>query len=70
MDKATLSQHLERETQRYLQGGGEVIRYASPQNPTKIKLGAYRPIHNLKEEAWRAELDRLRQATTVTTATK
>jgi len=67
MDKATLSQHLERETQRYLQGGGEVIRYASPKNPTKIKLGAYRPIHNLKEEAWRAELERLKNPATTAT---
>ena len=67
MDKAKLAQYLEREIQRYLQGGGEVIRYASPSKPTKIKLGAYRPTHNLKEEAWRAELDRLKSETTTAT---
>lgn len=66
MDKNTLIRLLERETKNYLQRGGEVIRYASPQNPAKIKLGAYRPIRNLKEEAWRAELDRLRSEATAT----
>jgi len=65
MNKAALAQLLERETQRFIETGGEVVRYASPQHPSKIKLGAYRPIHNLKEEAWQAELEKLRTQSTV-----
>lgn len=53
---------LDAKVAEFLARGGEIVRYASPQNPTKIKLGAHRKIRNLKEEAWQRELDTLRRS--------
>lgn len=52
--KADLAASLEKAKERYLGiWGGEVTRYASPEEPPKIKTGVSRKIHNLKEECYR-----------------
>jgi hypothetical protein len=59
MGKAELAAFLREKERDYLEQGGAVIRYASPEKPNKIKLGAYRKVPNLKEQAWRQELERI-----------
>lgn len=51
--------NLDAKVAEFLANGGEIRRFASPSNPTKIRMGSYRKIHNLKEEAWRKELEDL-----------
>lgn len=51
MGKAELQAYLDKEKERFTGlYGGEVIRYASPENPNKIVTGVKRKIHNLKAE--------------------
>lgn len=59
MGKAELEALLKERERQYLEQGGAVIRYASPENPNKIKLGAHRKVPNLKEMVWRQELERM-----------
>lgn len=52
---------IEERTQDFLARGGEIVRYASPSNPSRIRLGSHRRVRNLKEEAWQRELSELRR---------
>lgn len=61
MKKDELRAFLAAKTDDFVANGHEVIRYASPQNPTKIKLGGFRKVYNLKELAWRDELQRMQK---------
>lgn len=40
-----------------------VTRYASPENPTKIKLRTAHKVPNLKQEAWEEYLEQVRSGT-------
>lgn len=65
MKKDELRAFLAAKTDDFVANGREVIRYASPSKPAKIKLGGYRKVYNLKELAWRAELQRMQKEHTV-----
>ena len=64
MNKQALAELLAAKTEEFTQQGREVIRYASPEKPSKIKLGSHRKIPNLKEQAWQTELAKLREQAT------
>lgn len=61
MKKDELRAFLAEKTEDFVSNGREVIRYESPSNPGKIKLGGYRKVHNLKELTWREGLQRMKQ---------
>lgn len=61
MRKDELRAFLAAKTEDFVAKGHEVIRYASPSKPTKIKLGVHRKVYNLKELAWRDELQRMQK---------
>lgn len=65
MRKDELRAFLAVKTDDFVSNGREIISYASPSNPSKIKLGGYRKVHNLKELAWRDELQRLQKEHTL-----
>jgi len=68
MGKAELEALLKEKERDYLQQGGAVIRYASPECPNKIRLGSYRKVPNLKEMAWKAELERIERDRRIATS--
>ena len=61
MMKHELRRMLAQKTDDFVANGHEIIRYASPSNPSKIKLGGHRKVCNLKELAWRDELQRMQK---------
>lgn len=61
MEKGQLRDFLAAKTDDFVASGHEVIRYASPSNPTKIRLGGSRKVCNLKELAWKDELYRMQK---------
>ena len=67
MDKAKLREMLEQATKRYEElYGGEVVKYAA-YPASKIRLGSYRKVPNLKEAAYREDLRRIESERTRTT---
>lgn len=64
MTKDQLRQLLAQATQQHIENGGEIVRYASPSNPTKIKTGTpYRKPDNLKQKEWEEYLAALKDGT-------
>ena len=61
MRKDELRAFLAAKTDDFVSNGREVVRYALPSNPARIKLGGYRKVYNLKELAWREELQRIQK---------
>lgn len=61
MEKGQLRALLAAKTHDFVANGHEVIRYASPTNPAKIRLGGFRKVYNLKELAWKNELYRMQK---------
>lgn len=56
MSKAQLQALLAQRTAEFARYGGEVVRYASPEKPDRIKLGAFRAVPNLMAQEWEKEL--------------
>lgn len=61
MLKHELRTMLAQKVDDFVANGREIIRYASPSEPAKIKLGGHRKVCNLKELAWRDELQRMQK---------
>jgi hypothetical protein len=61
MHTSSVRNLIEEQTRAFLARGGEIVRYASPEQPSRIRLGSHRKIRNLKEEAWQRELAELRR---------
>lgn len=62
--KAELQAYLDRQKERFTGlYGGEIVRYAAPEECPKIKLGAYHPIPNLVEEEYQKYLKEVEEGT-------
>lgn len=64
MNKDQLRQFLAQAADQHVASGGEIVRYASPSNPTKIKTGRpYIKPENLKQKEWEEYLQALKDGT-------
>lgn len=65
--KSDLTKLLKERTEEFLTYGGEVVRYASPSNPTPIKTGSTPiiPTVNLRAEEWEKFISELESGTYV-----